>query len=147
MLSRHVAVVESYGVGGLSEGGYGSGGVELVSLEDVGEDVVEVGVLAFGSHFVEASLCSYFGSCGHEYFEVGVWEYGGADVTSVHYDALLAADASLPLGELGSHGGYGGYGADVLADGHVAYLVFDVLAVEEGGVACFLWVEVEGYVE
>ena len=100
-------------------------GVDVVTLLKVLQHVVDVYILTFRTHLRGSSLCSYHRLGRHEYLEFRVREYGGSDVPSVHYDALVLSEfAELPVHEV-THFRYGRDRADLAGHSQRPDLLFD----------------------
>ena len=114
-------------------------GIDIVAFLHVLQYVVIVGWHALDLQFLEASLCSNLGCCGHEYLQFGVGEHHGAYVATVHDDAFVFAHLLLFLYEFLSYGRYGGYGTNLLRHLQRADEVFHALPVKIGvGTSCLL---------
>ena len=70
-------------------------GIDVVSFLHILQNGVEIGWHALLLQFVEAALCSHLRTCRNENLQFGVREYGGADVTAIHHDALVFAHLLL----------------------------------------------------
>ena len=132
LLDGQVAVVQQQGVVGLAQGAHVAVLVDVVALLHVRQNLVEVHGLSLGLEFVVAALGAYFGRGGDEYLQFGMGKDGGADVASVHDDALGLSHLLLLLYHGFAHEVEGGYGAHLGGYFHGAYPFFHVHAVQVG---------------
>ena len=132
--NRHVAVVQFYGVVGLTERTYGAARVYPVAFFHVFQDFLVTAFFTFGLQFVIAALGTDFGRGGHEYFELGIGEHRRADVPSVHDDTFFPSHLLLEADHGFAHETECGHDADFGRYGQRTDVVF-----HQGPVQIGLW--------
>jgi len=132
LLNCHVGVVESNSIVGTAQRAFGSCSVYFIAVHHVRKNILVAHCGTLIHKLLEAAARTGLGRGVHKDFQLGVGEYYGANVATVHYDAAVFAKSLLHGNERMAHLGNRRYGRYGIAHTQTAYFLFHVLAVEHG---------------
>ena len=138
-----MGVVEFNGIISLAQGTHLTMGVDIVALLHVLQDVVVVGRHPLGFQFVETALGTYLSAGSDEDLQFCIGEDGGADVATVHHNALVLAHLLLLGYHRRAYEADSRNGTDMVADFQGTDVVLHAYIIQIGvGTSC-LWIELE----